>query len=316
MKEKDIMELNYKQLCLFFNEDVKKSNARSRQFEKWRKTYSIEKLEGKNLYLVRPLNKGELTQTQLYFNYKQILEPMIYEVLSQEKMSETTHSLIISPLDFMIKLGLANDYYKVIKFNEDAKQLIFDDTNISNNEINEFQREVDKLNKRTIKDVLDSMVKKDLIFYNTKFMKKFYSEDGSIIESLMSNEEVSELLSIRRSISKELFDKEYELLEDNFKRNVVNNKIKATLGMINYYSVYELILNNNGIQEDIKDNNYTYANRKQIVNAKNQIRINKSSQGYLKLINQVAKELITERLIDEQYYRKENNNEKMDKKKN
>lgn len=304
MKEKEILQLNYKQLCEYFNEEPKKSNARSRQFEKWRKTYSIEKMEGKNFYLVRQLNKGELSQTQLYFNYKQILEPMIYDVLSQEKMSEATHSLIISPLDFMIKLGLANDYYKVVKFNEDAKHIIFDDTNISTNEINNFQREVDKLNKRTIKDVLDSMVKKDLLIYNNKFVKKFYSNDGSIIENIMSNEEIAELITVRRNISKELYNKEYELLEDNLKRNNVNNKIKETLGFINYYSVYELILNNNGIVEDIQKNNYTYANKKQIINTKNQIRINKSSQGDLKLINQMAKEIITERLIDEKYIRK------------
>lgn len=293
--------VTYKQLCDKFNEKPKNSGARSRQFERWKKTYYINKVDGKNQYYFRPLNEGELNEKQLYFNYRQILEPMIYKLLSEEKNSETTHSLIISPLDLMIKLGLVNNYYKEVRFNENKRQNIFQDTEILSMDINKYQREVDKLNKRTIKDVLNSMKSKDLIWYYDKFVKKILTSDNIIVESLMTNEETSELLTERRNISKALYGKEYELLEDNIKRNNVNIEVKKRLGLISYYSVYEIILNQQGICEDVKNNNYFYANQQQLANVKNQIRINKSKQGDLKLINQMQKEIITNRIINNNY---------------
>ena len=168
-------------------------------------------------------------------------------------------------------------------------------------DINKYQREVDKLNKRTIKDVLNSMKSKDLIWYYDKFVKKILTSDNIIVESLMTNEETSELLTERRNISKALYGKEYELLEDNIKKNNVNIEVKKRLGLISYYSVYEIILNQQGICEDVKNNNYFYANQQQLANVKNQIRINKSKQGDLKLINQMQKEIITNRIINNNY---------------
>lgn len=288
------MELNYTQLCEKFNEEKKKGNRRTRQFERWRKNYSIEKIEGKNKYNVRELSLYEKTKDQLYFNYQQIIEPMIYELLSNSK--DNDYELTISPMDFMLQLGLVNSNYKLIKYNDALVDRLAQLTTSRRQDVEDYQYEISKLNKRVIKTVLDAMERHDLIKYSTTFIKKIIV-DNQTLEINMSAKETSELLDKRKKISKELFGKDYFYISKNDKK-IVNERLKKELDITNYYDVYNIILNKEGIKSDMINNDYTFADRISLTNARNQVKINKSSQGKLKEIPILIKQNMTEKLID------------------
>lgn len=291
------MELSYAQLCEKFNEEKKKGNRKTRQFERWRKNYSIEKIEGKNKYNVRKLSLYEKTKDQLYFNYQQLIEPMVYDLLLNSKGElQDECRLIISPMDFMLRLGLVNSNYKLIKYNDELVERLAKLTTARKQDVEDYQYEISKLNKRVIQTVLDAMVKHDLIQYSKVFVKKIINDDTSV-EQIMTPRETAELLDIRKKISKELFNKDYFYIDKNDKK-IVNNILKEKLNISNYYEVYDIILNENGIEQDILNNEYTFADRISLTNARNQIKINKSTQGKLKEIPILIKQNMTHKLID------------------
>lgn len=299
------MELTYSDLCEKFGEEKKKGNRKTRQFERWRKNYLIEKIEGKNRYNVRELSLYEKTKDQLYFNYQQIIEPMVYEMLLHSKVHD--YHLLISPMDFMLQLGLVNSNYKLIKYNDALVDRLAHLTTARRQDVENYQYEVSKLNKRTIKTVLDAMQKHDLVRYNMVFIKKIKTDKDETIEEVMSPKETTELLNKRKKISNLLFGKDYFYIDKEDKKRV-NEELKRQLGISNYYDVYDIILNKKGIKNDIKNNNYTFADGISLTNVKNQARINKSKQGKLKEIPTLIKQDMTQKLIDlstEEYTREQ-----------
>lgn len=231
----------------------------------------------------------------MYFNYQQLIEPMIYELLLHSKVED--YHLIISPMDFMIQLGLVNSNYKLIKYNDTLTNRLAHLTTARKQDVEDYQYEISKLNKRTIKTVLDAMQKHDLIRYSNVFIKKINTKDGHSIECVMTPKETAELLNKRKNISKKMFNKDYFYItkEEKYK---VNEILKKELQITNYYNVYDIILNKDGIKNDIKNKEYTFADMISLTNVKNQVRINKSQQGKLKEIPILIKQNMTQKLID------------------
>lgn len=293
MKKEEILILTYSQLCEKFGEKRKDGGKRTRQFERWRKNYSIEKMEKKNKYIVKELSLYEKTKDQLYFNYQQYVEPMIYELLLN---NEEDYQLTISPMDFMLQLGLVNSNYKLIKYNDVLADRLAQLITARKQDVEDYQYEVSKLNKRVIKNVLDAMERHDLIKYSTTFIKKVVVDD-IIVEQIMSPKETADLLDKRKKISKSMFGKDYFYITKEDKKTV-NSILKDELNITNYYDVYNIILNKDGIRDDIVNLEYTFADKISLTNAKNQIKINKSKQGKLKEIPTNIKQNMTQKLID------------------
>lgn len=93
------MEMNYGELCDFFKEEKKgKGKGRQLQFKKWRKKYDIEKIEGRNRYIVK---RKTYIKTKVYdrerkrIQFIDLLAPVIYTTL----MNAEGNIVILTPLE-------------------------------------------------------------------------------------------------------------------------------------------------------------------------------------------------------------------------
>jgi hypothetical protein len=68
-----------------------------------------------------------------------------------------------------------------------------------------------------------------------------------------------------------------------------------------HYDLYNIIINEVGIRQDIVGMNYTYKELDSGVNRESVNKINKSNQGDLRKIDAFVKELLTQLLIDKNY---------------
>lgn len=159
MKEKKV-EMNYAELCNFFKEEKKaKGKSRQLQFDKWRKEYDIDKIEGKNKYKVSKKDYAVIEQKKRLtkkFNFVDLLAPIVYTTL----MNQEDNKVIMTKLEQQITFGLVNSS---IKFKSLYTSQIAKTINVLPEELNSFKKEIWNINNQTIRNVINKMITSGII---------------------------------------------------------------------------------------------------------------------------------------------------------
>lgn len=288
----------YKELCELLNEEQKRSNQRTKQFEKWRRKYKIEKVENKNTYTIRPLTLQEKEVISKKCSYQQYIEPMLYKLLLKSK----TKSVDYSMLDLMYDLYLVNGNYIDAKYKAN-QTILCDYFNWDNKSLNDYTFETYKMFKRIIKDIFKSMQSRDIITVSEVYMKvnKFSVDNVEKISvEKMKDSEIAQLMKYRRIYTNEKYQcDKYENLS-YYKKQKVDEFVAKKMNMSWYYTNYHIILNKYGVKDVVKNNNYEFKDLGKLVNDNIQNKINKSVQGDLKNIVRMQKLSITDTLINKQ----------------
>lgn len=297
---------NYKELCELMDENFKKSNERTRQFERWRLEYGIDKLQGTNRYTVRSLSLSEKQNVAKRFSYQQYLEPMLYKLLVNSKHG-SEYSIDYSMIDLMYDLYLVNGNYKDAKYKAN-QSLLCDYFNWGETELNSYTFETYKMFKKIIKDIFKSMQDRSIITITeiyTKVNKLQINNIEKITTTKMTDSEVSTMLKYRRQITLEKYNcDKYEFLS-YFKRQKVDELVSGKMKISWFYTNYHIILNKCGAKEIIKNNNYEFTYLGTLINNKTQEKVNRSVQGDLRTMVRADKISMTDILINK------NTNEQM-----
>lgn len=289
---------NYKELCELMGEENKKSKQRTDQFERWRLSYDIQKLENKNRYTIRELTTKEKREIVTKFSYQQYIEPMLYKLLLKEK----TQSINYSMLELMYNLYLVNGNYMVAKYK--ANQTILSDYfNWNESSLNSYTFETYKMFKRIIRDIFKSMQERDIVTISNNYMKVItkYDENSnkySIINK-MTDKEASDLMKYRRIFTKKYNCDKYESLS-YFTRQKVDELVANKMNISYYFTNYHIVLNKVGANDIIKNNDYEFKDLGNMINDKVQIKVNESLQGDLKNIVRMEKLSMTDTLINKE----------------
>ena len=154
------MEMNYGELCDFFKEEKKsKGKVRQLQFNRWRKKYNIEKIDGKNKYIVSKKDYAVIEQEKRLmkrFNFADLLTPIVYTTL----MNQDDNKIIMTKLEQQVTFGLANSSmkFKNLYTSQIAKKI-----NVLPEELNSFKKEVWNINNQTIRNVINKMISSGII---------------------------------------------------------------------------------------------------------------------------------------------------------
>lgn len=297
---------NYKELCALMGEKVTNGGFRTRQFEKWRTEYEIDKAQGTNRYTVRKLSLTEKQDVAKRFSYQQYLEPMLYKLLVNSKHGNE-YSVDYSMIDLMYDLYLVNGNYKDAKYK--ANQTLLCDYFLwGETELNSYTFETYKMFKKIIKDIFKSMQSRSIITITeiyTKVNKVKIGDVEKITTDKMTDNEVSAMLKYRRIITLEKYNcDKYETLS-YFKRQKVDELVSEKMGISWFYTNYHIILNKCGAKEIIKNNNYEFTYLGTLINNKTQEKVNRSVQGDLRTMVRADKISMTDILINK------NTNEQM-----
>lgn len=289
---------NYKELCELMGEENKKSKQRTDQFERWRLSYDIQKLENKNRYTIRELTTKEKREIVTKFSYQQYIEPMLYKLLLKEK----TQSINYSMLELMYKLYLVNGNYVTAKCK--ANQSILSDYfNWSETSLNSYTFETYKMFKRIIRDIFKSMKSRDIIRIKDNYIKVIKFTDSNGIERIkyekFNEDETRELMKYRRIFTTKYGCDTYDTLS-YFKKQKVDELVAKKMNISYYYTNYHIILNDVGAKDIIKNNNYEFKDLGNMINDKVQTKVNKSLQGDLKNIVRMEKLSMTDTLINKE----------------
>lgn len=288
----------YKELCELLNEEQKRSNQRTKQFEKWRRKYKIEKVENKNTYTIRPLTLQEKEVISKKCSYQQYIEPMLYKLLLKSK----TKSVDYSMLDLMYDLYLVNGNYIDAKYKAN-QTILCDYFNWDNKSLNDYTFETYKMFKRIIKDIFKSMQSRDIITVSEVYMKvnKFSVDNVEKISvEKMKDSEIAQLMKYRRIYTNEKYQCDKYKNLSYYKKQKVDEFVAKKMNMSWYYTNYHIILNKYGVKDVVKNNNYEFKDLGKLVNDNIQNKINKSVQGDLKNIVRMQKLSITDTLINKQ----------------
>ena len=163
------MEMNYGELCAFFKEEKKRSGKiRQLQFNRWRKEYNIDKIEGKNKYIVSKKDYAVIEQEKILmkkYNFTDLLAPIVYTTL----MNQEDNKVILTKLEQQIIFGLVNSSikFKNLYTSQIAKQI-----NVLSEELSSFKKEIWNINNQTIKDVINKMINIGIITKQKAFKFK------------------------------------------------------------------------------------------------------------------------------------------------
>jgi hypothetical protein len=154
------VEMNYKELCAFFKDEHKPTGKqRQLQFDKWRKEYNIEKIDGKNKYVVSKKDYAVMEQEKRLskkYNFIDLLAPIVYTTL----MNQEDNKVILTKLEQQITFGFVNSsmQFKNLYTSQIAKQI-----NVLPEELSSFKKEVWNINSQTIRNVINKMINLGII---------------------------------------------------------------------------------------------------------------------------------------------------------
>jgi hypothetical protein len=284
-------QLNYDQLCKKFGEEKKeKGNRRAKQFEKWRREWYIDKIKGKNKYLVRPLSLKEKQSANIVnFSYQKLIEPMVYDLCSnaEGKFIDTTY------LEQQELLGLVNPEFKYIK---QLAVVMAEEIGVKVEELKNFKAEAQKLNQVTISNVIKSMVRKGILNTEKIFKVKYKGDEEW---TSLTGDQMQEVEDYRNYITRVLTDeksKYFVNIKDEDKRKTIFNAVNDHFGFECCYDGERWWLDKDTIKIVFEDS-YSFLLNKLKVNENNQIKISRSTRGNLKHINSHDKNVMIDKTI-------------------
>lgn len=292
MNEEFIM--NYKELCDFFQEEkTSKGKSRQLQFDRWRKEYNIEKVEGKNQYSVSKKKYVEtINQKQLQKNMKfsTLLAPIIYTTL----MNVEGNVIALSSLEEQRLFSLVNPKFGMQSLCLGA---LANELGIEPKDIYGFRDAIWEINAQTIRNVINSMSKMKILLKNTGYKckklsnGKWFIADGSY---------ASEILSYINMISNREYSCIYSKLKSKEEKTKVKELVSEHFGLETFYSADILYLDKNSIEivynTEIKENVRKILTEQGIIdnlieiNDNNCIRISKSKRKKLTDISKTNKD--------------------------
>ena len=287
--------LSYKELCEKFGEEKIKSRGKARhlQFERWRKEYNIEKIDGKNKYTVtkkRFLEKQQEKKSLTRFKFSDLLEPIIYSTL----VNQEDNKIVLTKLEQQVAFGLVNTSYQ---FKELYTTQIASTMGVDPKDLVKFKTEVWNINNQTIRNIINSMIKKKIVVkYDTYKCidlndDEFIAKDNyylAILEKLNA-----ESIKLTKGI--------YAEIKDSSIRNIVKEDICKYFGLKTFYPADLYMLDKNAIDfvyknrvlpkvNDIIENLIT-------INENNCLKISKSKRGKLKEIDKGSMNTMVQHLI-------------------
>ena len=283
-------KLNYGDLCKKFGEQKKSSNARTKQFEKWRREWYIEKVDGKNEYLVRPLSLKEKQSSNIInFSYQKLIEPMVYDLCSNAEGNfiDTTY------IEQQELLGLVNPEFKYTK---QVAVVMAEEIGVKVEELKNFKTEAQKLNQVTISNVIKSMVRKGILNTEKIFKVKYKGDEEW---TSLTGDQMQEVEDYRNYITRVLTDeksKYFVNIKDEDKRKTIFNAVNDHFGFECCYDGERWWLDKDTIKIVFEDS-YSFLLNKLKVNENNQIKISRSTRGNLKHINSHDKNVMIDKTI-------------------
>lgn len=171
------MEMNYGELCNFFKEEKRRNGkARQLQFKKWRKKYDIEKIEGRNRYIVK---RKTYIKTKVYdrerkrIQFMDLLAPVIYTTL----MNAEGNIVALTPLEQQRAFALINSRFELESI---YYKTIAEEIGVNVKDLYSFKETIWKINNQTINNIINGMIKKGIILRSKGFKyrdEELYSAD-------------------------------------------------------------------------------------------------------------------------------------------
>ena len=176
------MEMNYGELCDFFKEEKKRSGrTRQLQFNRWRKEYNIDKIEGKNRYIVKRKTYKEIkvyNSKRKNAQFATLLTPIIYTTL----MNSEENVLDLPILEKQMAFSLVNSKFAL------SHKVIAEEIGVDVKDLCAFKEAIWKMNNRTMNNVINSMVKKHIII-KSKGLNLDKKDIKSELEKMLLSEE-------------------------------------------------------------------------------------------------------------------------------
>lgn len=176
------MEMNYGELCAFFKEEKKRSGrTRQLQFNRWRKEYNIDKIEGRNRYIVKRKTYKEIKvydSKKKNVQFATLLAPVIYTTL----MNSEENILDLSILEKQMAFSLVNSKFVL------SHKVIAEEIGVNVKDLCAFKEAIWKMNNRTMNNVINSMVKKHIII-KSKGLNLDKKDIKSELEKMVLSEE-------------------------------------------------------------------------------------------------------------------------------
>lgn len=167
------MEMNYGELCNFFKEEKKRrGKTRQLQFKKWRKKYNIEKIEGRNRYIVKRKTYTEMkvyNRKRKHVQFMDLLAPVIYTTL----MNAEENIVVLTPLEQQRTFALINSRFEL---ESTYYKIIAEEIGVNVKDLSAFKETIWKINNQTINNIINSMIKKGIILRSKGF--KYRDEES------------------------------------------------------------------------------------------------------------------------------------------
>lgn len=302
MQEESIM--SYKELCDFFQEEkANKGKSRQLQFDRWRQEYNIDKIEGKNKYIVSKKNYVEMTKVnnkKKNMNFSTLLSPIIYTTL----MNAESDTIALSSLEQQRAFALINSTFGLKAMYQNA---IADNIGVKSSDLSAFKEAIWKINAQTIKNVTNSMVKKRILTIRKGFKcqdlitGKWFIADG---------EYFNEIFKRINKVSMDKYGLLYYKINDKTKKREIKEEVSRHFGFETFYSSDIYVLDKESIKieyetEIKKDLESLLLSEDSIqsnlieINTNNCLKISKSRNKNLANISKYDKEKMISALISE-----------------
>lgn len=291
------MEMNYGELCIFFKEEKKRSGkARQLQFKRWRKKYNIEKIEGKNKYIVKRKTQKEMND---YDNKKRnvqsttLLTPIIYTTLMNFEENVLALTKLEQQRAFSLvnsKFGLESIYHKAIA----------EEIGVNVKDLRTFTETIWKINNQTINNIINGMIKKGIVLTS----KGFKYRDKKTKEWGIADETYGYGAEILAKLNETGLYRCYKINNKN-KKNTIKTKVCKVCDFFGFEELYftdiyyldkkdikselgKMLLSEEDIQKTLIE-----------INTNNCIKISKSRNKNLLNISKYNKEKMISALISE-----------------
>lgn len=291
------MEMNYGELCNFFKEE-KKGNGKRRQlqFKKWRKKYNIEKIEGRNRYIVKRKTYTEMkvyNRKRKHVQSTTLLTPIIYTTL----INFEENVLALTKLEQQRAFSLVNSKFGLESIYHEA---IAEEIGVYVKDLRTFTETVWKINNQTINNIINGMIKKGIILTS----KGFKYRDKETREWGIADETYGYGAEILAKLNETGLHRCYKINNKN-EKNTIKTKVCEACDFFGFEELYFVdiyYLDKKDIKSELEKMLLSEEDiRKTLVeiNTNNCIKISKSRNKNLLNISKYNKEKMINALIAE-----------------
>jgi hypothetical protein len=326
---------NYKELCVALGEIPKTSNSKNAQMKEWERYFYFTK-QGHKIIIEEvydlPKEKQDLrSQGNNAAPYIDDIEELILNLLIQDK---NKGQLFLSRGILLKELKMINENYTYYK---NRKPALSKFTNIHVDEINDFYTSSNTTFKSNLETALNRLQKQSLIFWryaltvcyvnthvqttttgHVKATKiKYINEDGEEVVKFntahpsqqvkyreATEDEIKIIIEIEREMLKQYSCKDKAeifkrgLIQDFYKD--VNDILFDKTNIIYYYNSYEILFNDEHVQERLTELKLNYSLKNQTENNLN-VGVMERLSSKAKSRHEKAKDEIDENILDDYY---------------